>query len=231
MLEADAARIRANLQTVRERIRAACDRSSRNPDDVSLIAVTKTVGIDEIRCLYDAGVRDFGENRVKPACEKVELLRDTDIRWHFVGHLQRNKARKIIPAFLRFHGVESLKLVDVLEREAEKSNSKLTVWVEVNVSGEESKYGIAPADLPELSSAVESARHLTFAGLMTMAPWTEDPDRDARPVFRGLRELGETTQRDMGLTSCGLSMGMSVDYEVAVEEGATHVRVGSALFE
>ncbi|MDR0363336.1 MAG: YggS family pyridoxal phosphate-dependent enzyme [Planctomycetota bacterium] len=222
-------KIAANLRTVRERVAAACARAGRNPDDVRVIAVTKTVGADEIRELYELGVRDFGENRVRDGLEHAAFLDAQDAVWHFIGHLQRNKAATALARFRRIHSVESPKLIDVLDRECGALGIRSDILLEVNVSGEESKYGIEPSGLMELAEKALSADHLTFAGLMTMAPVADRPET-IRPVFAELRNLRGKLVDRFPIEPPELSMGMSGDFEVAIEEGATMVRIGSALF-
>ncbi len=225
----DRERLAGNLERVRRRITEACGRVGRSEEEVLLIAVTKSVGVEEINLLIGLGVRDFGENRVAELRSKVNDIAEPDVRWHFIGHLQRNKARQILPCCCCLHSVESLKLVDVLQAQASKHEGRLEVLVEVNVSGEPSKYGIREEDLGEMVERIEAADALGFRGLMTMAPWNTHVEA-ARPVFRRLHELGEQLQSSCSAEELDYSMGMSRDLEVAVEEGATMVRVGSDLF-
>lgn len=222
--------IAANLAAVRERMAAACARAGRDPDGVRLVAVTKTVGPDEIRELYRLGVRDFGENRVADGVAHKEALGRDDAVWHLIGHLQRNKARAALAGgFLRIHSVESEKLLAVLDDECGRLGARPDILVEVNVSGEDSKYGVRPDALPALAKTALAAKRLRLSGLMTMAPFTDDPE-EARPVFRGLRLLRDELARETGAALPHLSMGMTGDFEVAIEEGATLVRIGTALF-
>ena len=223
-------RIAGNLLAVRERIAAACERSGRSAEDVTLVAVTKMVTPVEIAELYRLGVRDFGENRVADGVAHKGAVDAGEARWHLIGHLQRNKAAAALwGGFLRIHSVESEKLVEVLDSECEKLGTRAEILLEVNVSGEESKYGVRPAALPALARLAADAPNLDFAGLMTMAPFTDDPE-NSRVHFQrlaGLRgEMAALAGRDLPR----LSMGMTGDFEVAVEEGATLVRVGTALF-
>jgi pyridoxal phosphate enzyme, YggS family len=222
--------IATNLQHIRERIAAACARAGRSPDEVSLVAVTKMVTPAEVAELYGLGVRDFGENRVADGLERKNALAAPDSRWHLIGHLQRNKAAQALAGgFTRIHSVESGKLLDVLDAECGKLGIRAEILLEVNVSGEESKYGLAPDGLPAMAEKAEGLAHLDLSGLMTMAPFTDNPE-DTRPVFRRLAELRRETEVRLGRTLPHLSMGMTGDFEVAVEEGATLVRVGTALF-
>ncbi len=232
--------IEENLKSVRERIAAACRRSGRQESDVALVAVTKTVGPGEVAELYRLGVRDFGENRVGDGLAHKEALNRPDARWHLIGHLQRNKAAEALAGgYALIHSVESEKLLEVLEKEMEKRPPQLDrrvapkarILFEVNVSGEDSKYGLPP-DAGVLSALAEKAaalRKVQLYGLMTMAPLTEDPEA-SRPHFRRLAELKREVSRRIGRELPDLSMGMTGDFEVAVEEGATLVRIGTALF-
>ncbi|MBN2712995.1 MAG: YggS family pyridoxal phosphate-dependent enzyme [Planctomycetes bacterium] len=212
------------------RIAAACERSGRNPEDVTLVAVTKTVGIEEVRALYELGVRDFGENRAEVALSKTDEITEADINWHFIGHLQRNKAKKVLDGYRIIHSLESLKLAEIISAQAVENNFTASVFIEVNVAGEVSKYGIAPDKLENMAGAVLALTGLEVRGLMTMAPFSDNPE-DARPYFRRLREMRDRLSASLGKELPGLSMGMSGDFEVAIEEGATLVRVGTALFE
>ncbi len=217
--------IAENLTEVRERIQQACMRSGRDTDSVRLIAVTKTVGIDEIRELYACGVRDFGENRVEVLLPKIAELSDLEgIRWHFIGHLQRNKAKKVLGKVAAIHSVEAAGLLDIIA----DSDFSPDIFIEVNISGEESKYGLTAEQAEELVG--EYAGKVHIVGLMTMAPYFTEAE-DTRSVFRGLRELRDSLAGRLGQDFSQLSMGMSNDFEVAVEEGATMVRVGSELFK
>ncbi len=222
--------IAENLARVRARIAAACRRAGRDPSSVTLVAVTKTVTPAEVAELYRLGVRDFGENRVADGLAQKGALAAPDAAWHLIGHLQRNKAAEALAGgFRRIHSVESPKLLEVLDRECGKLGAAADILLEVNVSGEESKYGVAPADLPALAEAAANRKNLRLRGLMTMAPLTDEPET-ARPFFRELARLRDDLRRRPGLELPDLSMGMTGDFEVAVEEGATLVRIGSALF-
>ncbi len=222
--------IAVNLQSVRDRIAAACARAGRDAAEVTLVAVTKMVTPAEIAALYRLGVRDFGENRVADGTAHRDSLDAADARWHLIGHLQRNKAAEALAGgFVRIHSVESEKLVGVLDRECAKLGLRAEILLEVNVSGEESKYGVTPVALPALARVAAGAEHLDFAGLMTMAPFTDNPE-DSRVHFRRLAELRGEVSALVGRVLPHLSMGMTGDFEVAVEEGATLVRVGTALF-
>lgn len=219
-----------NLQSVKTRIAAACARAGRSPDGVTLVAVTKTVSSAEVAELHRLGVRDFGENRVLDGLVRKNALAAPDSRWHMIGHLQRNKAAEALAGgFTRIHSVESDKLLDVLDRECARSGVRAEVLLEVNISGEDSKYGVTPERVPALAEKAASLANIDLSGLMTMAPFTDNPE-DARPVFRALAALRRNIEQRLGRALPELSMGMTGDFEVAVEEGATLVRVGTALF-
>ncbi len=223
--------LKRNLTRVWERMHAACDRAGRDPDSVALIAVTKTVSPDTARALVDLGVKNLGENRIQVAQEKIEALSDLDIRWHMIGHLQTNKAKEAVRMFDLIHSVDSAHLADALEKRAAAESKEVPVLVQVNCSGEESKFGV------DESVAIDAVRRIAghpgvrVVGLMTMAPLVHNPE-EVRPVFRRLRRLADEIRTlDMANTEMThLSMGMTQDFEVAIEEGATMVRVGTALF-
>jgi pyridoxal phosphate enzyme (YggS family) len=223
-----------NLSRVRERITSAALRARRQPDDISLMAVSKTVSPERIRAAYDAGLRLFGENRVQEFGSKVEALRDLrDAQWHLIGHLQTNKAAKAAELFSAIDSVDSLRLAEKLNASAQQFGKKLGALIEINVGGEAAKSGVSP-ESPELEGLLGAARrleHLEFHGLMTIPPFTDDPQQ-ARPYFRKLRELrDQIAARKLSNVSMNvLSMGMSHDFEVAIEEGSTCVRVGTAIF-
>jgi len=226
--------IAANLAAVRKRIASAAKRAGRNPDDVALMAVTKTVSVEQIVEAYDAGHRLFGENRVQEFAEKSGALAELrDAEFHMIGHLQSNKAGKAVEIFHAVDSVDSAKLAERLNAAAEKLSRTLDVLVEINIGGEEAKSGMAP-DSPELERILAGAaqwRSLRIHGLMTVPPLTEDSE-GARPYFRRLRALRDRLS-GRGLPSVGLgvlSMGMSHDFEVAIEEGSTCVRIGTAIF-
>lgn len=222
--------IATNLQSVRNRIAAACGRAGRNPAEVTLVAATKTATPEAVAELYRLGVRDFGENRVADGLERKNALAAPDARWHFIGHLQRNKAALALAGgFDPVHSVESEKLVEALNRECGRVGLRIGVLLEVNVSGEKSKYGVAPAGLTGLAEKIVEADRLDLLGLMTMAPLADDPEA-ARPYFRELARWRRRLENELGETLPHLSMGMTGDFEAAVEEGATMVRIGSALF-
>ncbi|MGZ4817155.1 MAG: YggS family pyridoxal phosphate-dependent enzyme [Terriglobales bacterium] len=226
--------IAENLNAVRERIAASARRAGRSPDEVALMAVTKTFGAEAIRAAYDAGQRLFGENRVQEFAEKVAAVRDLDgAEFHMIGHLQTNKAAKAVEIFSAVDSVDSLRLADKLNAAAAHMRKRLPVLIELNLGGEESKSGLNPVStgFGELLEAAERLDQLEFRGLMTIPPFTEDP-RSARPYFRRLREIRDNIARRNlpGIRMDVLSMGMSHDFEVAIEEGSTCVRLGTAIF-
>ncbi|MBI4308313.1 MAG: YggS family pyridoxal phosphate-dependent enzyme [Chloroflexi bacterium] len=210
------------LHAVRTRIERAVERSRRTPSDVTLVAVTKTVAPADMEQAFRLGVRHFGENRVQEAEQKLPVLAYLRSRttWHLVGHLQTNKVKKALALFDMVHGVDSIHLAQEISRRATRP---VPVLLEVNVAGEASKFGFRPEDLPQAAQAVARLSNFDLRGLMTVAPLTGDPE-SARPVFRRLRELRDA----LGLHD--LSMGMSDDFETAIEEGATLVRIGRAIF-
>jgi len=226
----DPERIARNYATVRDRIGKAADRSGRSFKDVRLVAVTKTVGVEAVRALYDLGQRDFGENRVADAEPKLEAFAGTDVRWHMIGHLQRNKVKKVLGRYELIHSVDSVRLLREIEKGATARDLNVEVLIELNVAGEEQKWGITPSELDEILKEFAQLERVTATGLMMMAPLVEDAEQ-TRPLFRRLRELrDENADRYPRAPLAELSMGMTQDFEVAVEEGATMVRIGSALF-
>jgi pyridoxal phosphate enzyme (YggS family) len=226
--------IAANIASIQERIATAARRSGRNPGDITLMAVSKTQPPERIREAYDAGQRLFGENRVQEFAGKCGALADLhDAVWHLIGHLQNNKSAKAAELFRAVDSVDSLKLAEKLDTAARKLGKKLDVLIEINVGGEAAKSGVALDSLvlEELLIAAPRLEALVFRGLMTVPPFTENPE-GARPYFRNLRELRDTIAARK-LPAVGmdqLSMGMSHDFEVAIEEGSTCVRVGTAIF-
>jgi len=216
------------LTEVQARIAAACARSGRKPDAVEVIGVTKTFGPDVVDEAWRAGLRRLGENRVQEAAAKIPQC-GSGPEWHLIGHLQRNKVRPALELFTVLHAVDSARLVEQIDHVAEESGAQPRILLEVNVSGEASKFGLKPAEVTTVVEQALRARSLTLIGLMTMAPFCPDPQQ-TRPVFARLRELRDRLERECGASLPHLSMGMSNDFEVAVEEGATWVRLGSVLF-
>lgn len=219
----------ANLADVRARMAAACARAGRDATSVKLVAVSKYRPVEHTRALYDLGVRDFGENRVQEGRDKIPVL-PHDIAWHLIGPLQTNKAKYLPGLFAWVHSVERVEVADALEKAYAKSGERVRILIQVNIAGEEQKSGCTPADAEALVRAAAAMPHLDVRGLMAMAPFVDDPEL-ARPVFRGLRELAITLREATGLALPELSMGMTGDFEVAIEEGATIVRVGTALYQ
>lgn len=215
--------------TILARIDAAAGRSGRTADDVTLVAVTKTHGPDTVRDAVDAGMMLFGENKVQEAAWKIPMC-PSAARWQLIGHLQSNKARQAVRLFETIHSVDSIKLVDTLEAAARQAGTRPEIYLEVNVSGEASKYGLTPEAVPGvIEHILDTCQALTLSGLMTMAPFSTDPET-ARPHFARLRELRDSLETQFALPLPHLSMGMTGDFEVAIEEGATDVRIGTALF-
>ncbi len=226
-----AERILANLGEVRDRIADAARRSGRTPDAVRLVAVTKTVPVETIRILLEAGQRDLGENRAQQLRDRAAELQGAPVRWHMIGRLQRNKVKYVVPAAM-IHSVDSVRLAEEISKRAQAAaGARATCLVEVNVSGEEAKGGVAPAEAPRVAGEIAALPSVDLVGLMTMAPLAETGET-VRPVFAALRECLARVNREADLEKplTELSMGMTQDYETAVEEGATIVRVGAALF-
>jgi len=221
--------LRQRLDEIRGRISAAADRSGRPAEAVVLVGVTKTVAADVVRAAIALGLTDVGENRVQEAQAKIADVGRDQARWHLVGHLQRNKAGRAVELFDRIHSVDGVELAEALSRHAVSAGRSLAVLVEVNVSGEASKFGVAPAGLESLLERVAALPGLRLDGLMTVGPPVEHAE-EARPGFARLRELRDRAEQTLGLALPELSMGMSGDFEVAVEEGSTLVRVGTAFF-
>ena len=217
-----------NLADIRNRISAACVRVGRDPREVSLIAVSKTFPVEAIREAAEAGQTVFGESRLQEALPKVEAL-PSSLHWHFIGRIQRNKVRKILPCFEVIHAIDSLRLASHTDEVAREIGLFPKVFLQVNVAGEESKGGFEPAVLCSEWDALLGLERLEILGLMCIPPAGPDAE-SARPWFAALRALRDQLQAASGLPLTSLSMGMSGDYEVAIEEGSTHVRVGSSIF-
>lgn len=219
-----------NLQRVEEKIAGACARAGRKREEVTLVAVSKTKPVQMLQTVYDAGIRDFGENKVQEMCDKMGGLAP-DIRWHMIGHLQTNKVKYLIGHTALIHSVDSLHLAQEIEKQAKKSDLVVPVLIEVNIAEEESKFGIRAKESLSLVRAVAELSHVRIQGLMTIAPYVENPE-DNRAYFRRIRQLSvdiASENIDNVSMEC-LSMGMTGDYEVAIEEGATIVRVGTGIF-
>jgi PLP dependent protein len=225
------ATIAANLQSVTSRIGAAARRAGRDPSDVQLIAVSKTFGADHVRAAWAAGQRDFGENKVQEALQKIGETADMEIRWHLIGHLQSNKAKKAAAPFACVHSVDSVDLLQKLDAAARDQGASPEVLVQVDLAGEATKFGAGADEARRILDAALEAQAVRLTGLMLVPPWNDDPEQ-TRPWFVRLRELRDAW-RSEGVRPDALrhlSMGMSHDFEAAIEEGATLVRVGTAIF-
>ena len=223
--------IAANLAAVRERIAAAAAACGRDSTSVRLLAVSKTFSADHVRAAYAAGQREFGENKVQEALQKIEATAELPIRWHLIGHLQSNKAKKAGPAFAAIHSVDSIDLVRRLDAAAEERGARPDLYIQVDLAGETTKFGAPEADVAEIARAAVGCRAAVMKGLMLLPPWSDDPEQ-ARPYFRRLRVLRDRLI-DIGIDGSHLgelSMGMSHDFDVAIQEGSTLVRVGTAIF-
>ena len=223
--------IASNLSDIRSRIARAAASVSRDPSSIRLVAVSKTFPLDAVREAYEAGQREFGENRVQEALQKIERSADLSIRWHLLGHLQTNKARKAASSFAVIQSVDSIELLQKLDRGAEESGETPDLLIQVDLAGETTKFGAPPSEVPRLLEAAASCRAARVVGLMTLPPIPDTPE-DGRRWFRQLRDLRDGWQAS-GVPAAmlrDLSMGMSGDFEVAVQEGATIVRVGTAIF-
>ncbi|UCD55863.1 MAG: YggS family pyridoxal phosphate-dependent enzyme [Candidatus Omnitrophota bacterium] len=216
--------VRDNLARVKKRIEQAAERAGRDPHTVRLIVVTKEAGIDQMREVVQLGVTDIGENRVKDALSKRKLFDSHLLSWHMIGHLQSNKAKDAVRLFSIIHSVDSVKLAYILDKEAKKNNKIQDILIEVNTSGEETKFGVKPNRVESFLKEARDLKHINILGLMTMAPLVKDSEM-ARPYFKKLKQLADAYQLKE------LSMGMTQDFEVAIEEGATMVRIGSAIFK
>ncbi|MGN1284647.1 MAG: YggS family pyridoxal phosphate-dependent enzyme [Candidatus Limosilactobacillus intestinavium] len=223
--------ILANMKEVQERVAAACKRSNRDPKEVTILPVSKNHPAEDIQTLYDAGWRDFGENYVQELRNKHDELPD-DIHWHMIGHLQRNKVKYIASYIQAIHSVDTIKLLHTIEKEGRKADRVIPVLIEVNVGREESKFGVMPdlEDCMALANEALELPHVKLRGLMTSAPYYDDVEKD-RSIFRKLKELlNDMNAANDQLQLDVLSMGMTHDFEIAVEEGSTCVRVGTAIF-
>jgi PLP dependent protein len=228
MREAD---IALRLANVRQRMAAAAERAGRRPDDVRLVAVSKTCPVDDVRAAFAAGQRDFGENRVQEALGKIEAAADLPVRWHLVGHLQSNKARKAAVPFACIHSIDRVDILEAVDRAAAEAGSSPEVLVQVDLAGEVTKHGATLDAVRDVVARAVQCRAVRLAGLMLLPPWLDDAEA-VRPYFRSLRELRDRLCADAAPAHMlrELSMGMSHDFEVAIEEGATLIRVGTAIF-
>ena len=222
--------LKDNLKQVEDNIAKACARAGRDRSEVTLIAVSKTKPVEMLQEIYDEGVRTFGENKVQEICEKYEQL-PSDIKWHMIGHLQRNKVKQVIDKAALIHSVDSYRLAQEISVQAQKKNICMPILVEVNIAQEESKFGISADDTVQLVEEIAALPNLEIKGLMTIAPFVTDPEEN-RTYFRQIKQLAVDIKNkniDNGRMDV-LSMGMTGDYEVAIEEGATMVRVGTGIF-
>ncbi len=222
--------VQENIKKVEAKIQAACAGSGREPKEVRLIAVSKTKPVKMLQEAYDYGCRDFGENKVQELVDKYEQM-PKDIRWHMIGHLQRNKVKYIVDKVYLIHSVDSLRLAEEISKEAVKKNITVSILVEVNVAGEESKFGTTSEEAAALVEEISKLPNLAVKGLMTIAPYTDVPEEN-RPYFAKLKQISvDITRKNIDNVSMEeLSMGMTGDYEVAITEGATCVRVGTGIF-
>ena len=221
--------VKENLYEVRKNIEAACARCGRDPKEVTLIAVSKTKPVSMIQEIMEEQT-DFGENKPQELRDKYEVL-PKDLRWHMIGHLQRNKIKYIIDKTCLIHSVDSLRLAEAIDEEAQKHGIRMPVLIEVNMAKEESKFGIMPEDTISFIEKLSHFQHIQVNGLMTIAPFVENPEEN-RKHFRNLKKLYvDIKEKNIdNVTMCNLSMGMTGDYQVAIEEGATMVRVGTGIF-
>ncbi len=219
--------LKERLETIYAKINESALKGGHNPEGIKLVAVTKNVSTELIKEAFDLGITDLGENRLQEAMPKIAHLPES-IKWHFIGYLQTNKVREVLNSFFLIHSLDRLNLANSLENRAQKLDINVPVLVQVNTSGEISKYGIAPEELEDFLIEIKSLSRIKVKGLMTMAPFTDNPE-ETRPFFRRLRLLKEQFKIP-GVEMKYLSMGMSNDYHVAVEEGANIIRVGNALF-
>lgn len=222
--------IRESMEQVKQAINEACEKSGRKKEEVTLIAVSKTKPIEMLREAYDAGARDFGENKVQELLEKIPEMPD-DIRWHMIGHLQRNKVKYIVDKAFLIHSVDSLRLAEEISKEAVKKGVEVNILIEVNVAEEESKFGATIQQTLMLTEQIALLPSVHIQGLMTIAPYTENPEEN-RVFFQKLKQLSvDIAGKNIDNVNMNvLSMGMTGDYRVAVEEGATYVRVGTGIF-
>ena len=222
--------LKENLQQVEENIKKACEKSGRDRADVTLIAVSKTKPVEMLQTIYDCGVKDFGENKVQEMCDKMEVL-PGDIKWHMIGHLQTNKVKYIVGKTELIHSVDSVHLAAEIQKQAVKKDVIVPILIEVNIAEEESKFGIHKEDTIAMVRQIAGMDHLRIKGLMTIAPFVENAE-DNRLYFREIKQLSVDikNQNIDNVSMDVLSMGMTGDYEVAIEEGATLVRVGTGIF-
>ncbi len=222
--------IKENVAEVEARIQAACKRAGRRREEVTLIAVSKTKPVRDIYEVMETGIKDFGENKVQEMCDKMEMIQQP-LNWHMIGHLQRNKVKYIVDKATLIHSVDSLRLAQQISQEAQKKSVESNILIEVNVAEEESKFGLSTAEVIQMVEEISKLPSVHIKGLMTVAPFTDNPEEN-RPYFRNLKQLAvDIAEKNIdNVTMSVLSMGMTGDYEVAIEEGATMVRVGTGIF-
>jgi len=222
--------LKDNLKNVEENIKAACERAGRKREEVTLIAVSKTKPVSMLQEIYDCGIRNFGENKVQEICEKREQL-PGDIKWHMIGHLQRNKVKYIIGDVELIHSVDTYRLAEEINIQAKKIHRIVPVLVEVNIAGESTKFGISGEETLQLVEEISKLENIRIKGLMTIAPFVENPEEN-RPYFQKIKKIAvDIAGKNIDNVSMDiLSMGMTGDYMVAIEEGATMVRVGTGIF-
>lgn len=222
--------ISENIKNVRENIKKACEKAHRNPEEVTLIAVSKTKPVSMLEEAYRTGCLDFGENKVQELCDKYEVL-ENDIKWHMIGHLQTNKVKYLIGKTALIHSVDSYKLACEIEKQAAQKDYMMDILVEVNIAQEDTKFGVSKEDVLELVCQIAKLPHIHIQGLMTVAPYVENAEEN-RLFFRNIKQLSVDIERQNidNVSMSVLSMGMTGDYMVAIEEGATMVRVGTGIF-
>lgn len=222
--------IKSNLSEVHENMKKACEKAGRSEQDVELIAVSKTKPVSALMEAYESGCRIFGENKVQELVDKYEVM-PKDIKWHMIGHLQRNKVKYIVDKAALIHSVDSLKLAEEISKEAVKKQVQVSILIEVNVAGEDTKFGVKPEDAEMLVRKIAALPGISIKGLMTIAPYVDDPEEN-RQYFGQLKQLlVDINQKNIDNVSMNvLSMGMTGDYTVAIEEGATFIRVGTGIF-
>lgn len=222
--------IQGHIKEVERKIEEACARGNRNREDITLIAVSKTKPLEDLIEAYEAGCRDFGENKVQEILEKAPKM-PPDARFHMIGHLQRNKVKQVLPHVVMIHSVDSVRLAEQIQQEAEKLGKTMNVLLEVNVAKEESKFGFYPEQVMDAVEIISKFSHVRIQGLMTIAPFVEEPEEN-REVFQKLYQLSVDIKKKNidNVNMCVLSMGMTGDYQVAIEEGASMIRVGTGIF-
>lgn len=222
--------IKENVEDVESRVQAACDRAGRKREEVTLIAVSKTKPVSDIYEVMETGIKDYGENKVQELCDKIDIIKEP-LNWHMIGHLQRNKVKYIVDKVKLIHSVDSLRLAEQISVEAQKKGVETDILIEVNVAEETSKFGLSTDGVVQLVRDIAKLPAVHIKGLMTVAPFTDNPE-DNRPYFKNLKQLAvDIAGKNIdNVTMNELSMGMTGDYEVAIEEGATMVRVGTGIF-